>query len=161
MLTQRGIQVACTKPGEIAQGRLGAGEHDEVGSAQLLGMGHIAHAHFGQGGEGVEVGEVRDVRQAHDGDVEQGVCPARPLHGREAVLVVEVKGRVGHHTSHRHPHAPLKLVEAGLQKGHIAAELVDNASLDHAPLVVLKQGMRAYKLGKHAAAVDVAHKQHR
>ena len=76
-------------------------------------------------------------------------------------LVVEVKGRVGHHTSHRHPHAPLKLVEAGLQKGHISAELVDNASLDHAPLVVLKQGMRAYKLGKHAAAVDVAHKQHR
>ena len=124
-------------------------------------MAHIAHAHFGQGGEGVEVGEVRDVRQAHDGDVEQGVCPARPLHGGETVLVVEVKGRIGHHASHRYPHAPLELVETGLQKGHVAAELVDDAGLEHATLVVFKQGMCAYKLGKHAAAVDVAHKQHR
>ena len=51
--------------------------------------------------------------------------------------------------------------KAGAQNPNIAAELVDDKPFDARPFVRLQQFHRAKQLGKHAAAVNITHQQHR
>src|SRR5205085_12463538 len=64
------VHTSATEPFEVGDRGLRPGENDEVGPAERGGRLHVAHVHAGLDGERVEIGEVREPREAHDGDVE-------------------------------------------------------------------------------------------
>ena len=108
-----------------------------------------------------EIRKVRDVRQADDGNVDCLFRRRLPQPRRETVLVVNVRVGIRYDAEHRHAGERLELPESRLEQGCIAAEFVDDRADDAFALGRLQQGNRAVKLGKDAAAVNVAHKDHR
>lgn len=65
-----GSDAASRKPTRVVERSLRAGKHHQVGSAQIGRRGNVAHAHAGHARKRVEVGEVRQMRKTHDGDVD-------------------------------------------------------------------------------------------
>ena len=68
---------------------------------------------------------------------------------------------VWHNARHGYAAELLKRFEPRFQNGAVTAEFVDNNALDAPSVLFTLQRDRAVELGEHAAAVDVAHQQHR
>ena len=108
-----------------------------------------------------EIGEVRDVRQPDDGEVQRldrfvGIQPFG-----ERILVLDVHLQVGHDAQHRQMSLLFQHGKAGAQDLDIAPEFVDDEPLDAGAFVRLQQRYGAVQLGKNAAPVDVARQKHR
>ena len=80
---------------------------------------------------------------------------------RDAVLILEIHVKPWHNAQHRHPGQRLDLLYPGAQERHIAAEFIDDHPFHPRPLLRLQQRQRAVNRGKHPAAVDIGHQDHR
>ena len=129
----------------------------------LVGAADEAHVHAGLGGQRLEVVEVRDQRQSHDGDVDRaGHTPTGS--------VVQVQRVLGGHeprfearddAEHRHARARAQLGEPRGEHGLVATESIDDEAADPGAVGRVEQRKRSQERGEHAAAIDVAHEQHR
>jgi hypothetical protein len=157
---------ALPEPGEVGEGRPAAGEHDQVGTRNNIGVGRHLHPDPRLSGQRIEVGGVGDPLEPHDGDVEDpgpARCPkpgsrGPPTGERQGVLRVDPHvGQEGHDTQHRPPGALLQHVEAGLEQRNVTPELVDHPPAQAGLVLGIQQAKRAVHRCKHAASVDVAH----
>jgi len=124
---------------------------------------HEAHVHAGLGGERLEVVEVRDERQPHDGDVDRaGRAPAGTVVQVERVLGGhEPRFEVRDHAEHRYARACAQLGKPRGQHRLVAPESVDDEAADPRAVRRIEQRERAEERGEDPAAIDVAHQQHR
>ena len=161
LLQDRGFQSPLTQPAEIGDRALRPRQNDHVRRAERAHMVDIPQRHIFIPLKRRKIGKIRNFRQPDDRDVDQ--LPRRvarkPL--RQAVLIVDVRRRVRHHTRHRHAAERLELPQPRLQNGPVAAELVHDRPLDARTLVRLQQRDRPVELREHAAPVDVPDQQHR
>ena len=118
--------------------------------------------HAGLDGERVEVGEVREAREAHDHDVEPISACRRSGDGArpgERQRVLGVEGDVVHerqHAEHGHARARFELAEAVAEQRRITPQLVDDEGAYEPPVPVGEQRHGPVQRGEDAAAVDVA-----
>ena len=117
---------------EVLDGRLRAGQDDEVGALDVGRRAREAHAHAGLAGERVEVGEVAHPAQADDGDVERASRAARAARAiaSESSASMPRSSTNGSTPSVGRPVRPVELVEAGREDRLVAAELVDHEAGD-------------------------------
>jgi len=147
--------------GEVGQGRLRAGQQDEVCRDRERAAGrHDLDRDVGLGAERVEIVEIGDARQAWHGDQHALAGAPGRLHRVEGDGILgrqRARGREPRHDAEGGPARPLlyHLGSAGEEAG-IAAELVDDEALDADLLGARQQCMRADDGGEDAAAVDVA-----
>src|SRR5206468_8578743 len=138
-------------------------QHDDVGAGDLVGVAYEAYVNAGLPRQRLEVVEVRDERQADDRDVKRaGRAPARRLVQIERVLGgYEASVEVRDDSEHRHSGARAELGKPGRQYGRVAPESVDDEAPDPCAVIRIEQTQGAEQGGEHAAAIDVAHEQHR
>ena len=117
--------------------------------------------------QGVEVGVVGDVGQAHHPDPEAAVCfPAAPAQALapqgDAVFFGQDQVRhVGHHPQDRPPGAALDDLHPLLEQGRVPPELVDDETGEQAALPGGQQVKGADGGREDPAPVDVRHQEHR
>ncbi|GIJ80677.1 hypothetical protein Xph01_51090 [Micromonospora phaseoli] len=155
-------EARLAQPRQVGHGRLGAGQHDQVGGGQLGRLDGQPHSHPGLGGERLDIGGVADPGQPQHGHVEPlgavrgGRTAEHPTVG-ERVLRVEpqvqrpgqhpVGGTAGHAAQHLQP---------GGEQAEIAPELVDHEAGEQRLVGGVEQGQGAEHGGEHTAPVDVA-----
>ncbi len=162
-LLDRVRHAALAQPAQIAEGIFTARENDQVGVGQRLRIADIAHPDVWLRRQGVKVGKIGDMRQVNHGDVDVAPVGAMVFPGlqRDAVLILKIHVKPWHNAQHRHPGQRLDLLYPGAQERHIAAEFIDDHPFHARPLLRLQQRQRAVNRGKHPAAVDIGHQDHR
>ncbi len=156
-------QPAILQPQQIAQRVFTARQNNQVRTRQLLRMAHVAYTYVRLGGQRVEVGKVRDMRQLHHRHVNL-VGPrvaVLALLQRDAVLIFQLNLQPRHHAQYRHVRQRFNLLNAGVQQRNIAAKLIDDHPLHPRPFVVAQQRQRAVNRRENAAAIDIRHQNHR
>ena len=158
---ERVEEATAAERSQVGDGRPGAGQHDEVGSPQLVGPRHPADVHAGFGHQRVEVREVGQARQQQYGHVEQVRCRRRGRRRRgprQRVLGVELEPlEEGQHAERRDTRAGLELVRTVAQQGGITPEPVDDEAADRPSQLLGEDGDGAEEMGEHPATLDVAH----
>ena len=106
-----------------------------------------------------EICKVGEAGQPDDGHIQRldDIFHVQPL--GEGILILNVHIQVGHHAQHGQARFFFQHGQARAQNFHIAAEFVDDESLNAGPLLRLQQLHSAVKLGEHAAPVDIACQQ--
>ena len=156
---------ALAQPGQVGDGGLAAGQHDDVGVGQIGGVGDPAHQHAGLAGQRLDVGGVGDARQPDRGHP-QPVAAARRLRAaddamrpaptRESSASSHSPSANGHDAVGRPAGQGLQLRQPGRQQGGIAAELVDHESRDQPLVLGFEHRDGAEQVRQQSAAVDVA-----
>ena len=81
--------------------------------------------------------------------------------GCQGILVVDIQLHEGHHADNRHAAALFEHDDSRVQDGLVSAEFVDDKALEKCLFLRFQQHLCAQKLGKDAAAVDIARQKHR
>ena len=160
-LLHRRFQPALPQPQKIRHRVFGAGQNDKVGAAQLPHILHIAHAQQRVLFQRHKIGKIGNMRQAHHCRIQRldRFIALQPLGQR--VLVLDIRAGVGYDSQHRQVGLFFQHGKAGSQNFHVPAKFIDDQSADARTLVRFQQRHCAVQLGKHAAAVNVPHQQHR
>ena len=160
-LLDRRLQPALAEPLEVGDRTLRTGNHDHIRRAQVPRPLHIAERDILVALKRRKIRKVRNARQADDRNVDEPRLLIPPEAFAQAILVVDVDMEVWHNARHGYAAELLKRFEPRFQNGAVTAEFVDNNALDAPSVLFTLQRDRAVELGEHAAAVDVAHQQHR
>ena len=154
-LTTQSARPEARSQARSPQGVLGAGEdHDVVATVGRAGEP------LGIGREEAEIGEVRDVRQADDGDTKIVACGGLGVLDADAVLGIELD--LGSHRKDAEAGAAgafLEDADAGSEEAGVAAEAVHGEGAEEGALGVVEQVVGADDGGEDAAAVDVGDKE--
>ncbi len=156
------IESAPAQLGQIPQGTLGAGQHEQIQAGDRFRILEIDQLDAGLPLEGIEIGIVGNARQTHHADAQRVAGHPAALAGqRHRVFFGKLQLQPGDHAQHRHPGAVLHRLDSRAQQRRIAAELVDDHPGHLAALGGIEHRQGADDRGEHAAAVDVRHQQHR
>ena len=155
-LEQGRFQTGLPQPEQVVDGVLGAGQQDQVGCAEGARVLYIPHTEQRVLFQRHEIGEVRDVGQPDDGEVQRldrfvGIQPFG-----ERILVLDVHLQIGHDAQHRQMGLLFQHGKTGAQDLDVAPEFVDDEPLDAGAFVRFQQRYGAVQLGKNAAPVAVA-----
>ena len=130
--------------------------------SELFGRSHIAHADGRFTGQGLEVVEVRYVREGDHGNVDlrrivagSGASDLHRVLGREPQIRQVGDDAQGGNAER----LVAQVLEPGTQQGRIAAELVDDETLDLLALVRFEQEHGPGQGSEDATAIDVADEQ--
>ena len=163
-LIDRRRHAAVTQPAQVRHGILRSRQNDHIGIAQGIRPRHVAQIDLQDSGKNIEIREVGQVRNPNNSDL-HGFPRRRPVGlrqlRRQGILVVDVQLHVGHHADDRDPAPLLQHGDPRIQDGLVAPEFVDDKTLEQGLLVRIQQHLRAQKLGKDPAAVNVAGQQDR
>ncbi len=154
------------EPGEVAERGPRPGKDDEIGALDLAWVDGDDHPDARLLGQRVDVGGVRDAREADGGDDDAAVGVGGPVVTPAAdlqrVLAVDPDAvQVGQDAEVGQPGAAGDVVEAGVEDGLVAAELVDDVAGEQRAVGVVEQRPGAVDRGEDAAAVDVADEHRR
>ena len=160
-LQDRRLQPAPAQPEKVVHRVFRAGQDHHVRSFQLPQRADEAHPQRGVVLQRGEIGEIGNAGQADDRDIDGLMGPGLVQDRGQGILVVDLRPGIGDHPQHRDAGLLLQHGETGPQDLHIAPELVDDRADDPLPLLRLQKRYRPEQLGKHPAAVDVSHQEHR
>ena len=144
--SQHRSAIVALEPGRITRS----------GARNCAGGSAYTHAHARLERERPEFVEVRQVRQAHHGDLDQRRRRvARGQRGR--VLVGQAEAvQIGHHAQHRHAGALREQLGRWRKQRGVAAEPVQHEAAHQRALVGRQPLQRAEQRRERAAAIDVA-----
>ena len=142
---------------------LGARQDQQVGSKHRSGVAGPAQLHARQRAQGLELVQIADSWIGHHDDRQGAVSSVASGRGIEDTVFLG-QAVVAHQRQHAHGwHAGQRLqhLGAGRQQAGVAPELVQHEAANQRTLSGRQQLVRAVEVRKGAAAVDVAHQQHR
>ncbi|OWK23777.1 hypothetical protein AJ87_29860 [Rhizobium yanglingense] len=145
---------------EVGNRRFRPGQdHQRCIARQPVSRLHEDELDIGLGTQRIEIVEIGDARQNRYGDLQRtGGAPGEALQ-HDGVLRRQAGGGLqpGHHAETRPSGEAIDRCVAVIEERNIAAELVDDITGNHRPVVIRKDRVRAGKRGDHAATIDIAH----
>ena len=144
---------------EVAEGRLGAGQDDDVGGEYVAHVAGVEEVNALVALQGVEVGIVGEMPEQHHCHVDAALLhlPRLAREGHAVLLLDADVVEIGHHAEHGHAADVLQHAAPLVEEAQVAPELVDDDAPDEPAVVGRLEGDAAIDGGEHAATVDVAH----
>ena len=164
MALQGRAPTALAQPLQVAASVLRARQDDEVGWRDRVGGADVAKVDARMQPQRVEVGVIADPRNRRDDHAQRvdRVIRGDRRCARQPVLGLQVQSLdEGQYPECRSARTLAQHVEARLQQRGVAAEAVDDEAARTGAFGRGQQLERADELGEHAAALDVAHQEHR
>ena len=165
MTRQHGVgEPGCTDRFQIGDGRFRPRENDQPRATEVFRPRDVPQSDAGFRRERVEVIEVGDAGQAHDGDIDGrriirgGGCLRALQHDRVLLCDAQIV-EPRHDAEHWEASARLKVLDRGGQQRRVAAEAVDHEAADVRAFLGREQFHRADEVREHSATVDVTHQQ--
>ena len=160
------VEPAAAQPGQVADGRAGAGQHEQVGVPGPRGVVGDQHVDARGVRQRLHIGGVRDAREPDHRHPQHRAAGRRQLGAPpvdlQRVLAVEPNpAQPGQDAEVLQAGAGTQLGQPGGEEGLVTAELVDHVTGQQRPVGVVDQPPGAEDAGQHPAAVDVADDHHR
>ena len=149
------------QPAQILNGVFRTRQYHDVRVPDFGGAGGIIHRNVALAAQNIEISEIGNMRQPHDGRACLAIArpPGKPL--GYAVLVLHVYFHPGNDAQYGYAQQILDHFKPGLQNFHITPEFIYHYALYARLLVRVQQLYRAIQGCKHAAGIYVADEYHR
>lgn len=147
---------------QVGHHAFGPGQEDDVGIVERFGRIGVIEADAGTAFQRIEIGEIREVAQQHDSDVDlPGFGPAVAPVERHGVFGFDMHvAQVGDHAQHGDAAEFFEHPAAFVEEADVAAELVDEDAFDQPAFPRFEQLHRSVHRGEHPSAVDIGHQKH-
>ena len=144
---------------QVVDGAFRSGQDNDIGFLYLFSVVGVEKVYATVLFQHVEIGEVAQVAEHHDGDVHLTFMGFHTLPlQRNAVFFLDVDIlEIGQHPQNGHAADTFQLAASFVEEAAVAPELIDNDALDALAVFRLLQHDGAKDGGKDAAAVDVCH----